>query len=175
MRRKRQSGAEVLEFTFCLLPMMIMILVLMDVGWAIFVKSTLQYAVRAGVRYGITVTGTQATAAGSNLTAMVKSTVQRNALGLLGGSTGLAKIKVYYLKPPDPGTTGPATDVSTQTYGNEPGNIMQVCIQNFALPPLAPRIFGWKQPVDKSSTVIGAVAADLIEPSQDVPPIGTAP
>jgi hypothetical protein len=41
--------------------------------------------------------------------------------------------------------------------------------------PLAPRIFSWKEAPDGSATVIGAVAADLIEPSQDLPPIGSAP
>jgi Flp pilus assembly protein TadG len=152
-----------------------MLFMLLDVSWAVFVKSTLQYAVRSGVRYGITVTGTEATAANSNLTAMVKAVVQKSALGLLSGSTGLSKIKVNYLQPPDPGSTAAATDVSTQAYGNTPGNIMQVSIQGFTLLPLAPRIFSWKEAPDGSATVIGAVAADLIEPSQDLPPIGSAP
>jgi hypothetical protein len=155
--------------------MLVMVFFLLNVSWAIFVKSTLEYAVRAGVRYGITITGTQATAAGSNLTAMVKSTVQANALGLLGGSGGLAKIFVHYFQPPAPGSSSAATDVSGQIYGNSPGNIMQVSIQNFTLMPLAPRIFSWSQKPDNSATPVGAVAADLIEPSSDLPPIGSAP
>jgi len=174
-RTNRRKGAEMLEFTLAFLPMLIMIFVLLDVAWAIFVKSTLQYAVRAGVRKGITITGTQATAAGTCLTQIVKTTVQSNALGLLAGSSGLAKIKVNYLQPPPPGSTAAATDVSTQSNGNQPLNIMQVSVQSFSLKALVPRIFGWKQAVDNTPTVISAASADLIEPSRDAPCIGTAP
>lgn len=174
-RRRRCGGAEAIEFALCFLPLLIMLFMLLDVTWAIFVKSTLEYAARTGVRYGITVTGTQATAANSNLTAMVKATVQSNALGLLSGSAGLAKIKVNYLQPPAVGSTAAATDVSTTATGDLPGNIIQVSIQGFTLLPLAPRLFSWNQPADTSATLVGAVAADLIEPSNDIPPIGTAP
>ena len=82
-RKSSRRGAETMEFTLVLLPLLAMLLVIIDASWAIFAKSTLQYAVRTGVRYGITVTGTQATAAGETLTQMVKATVQSNALGLL--------------------------------------------------------------------------------------------
>ena len=52
---------------------------------------------------------------------------------------------------------------------------MQVSVQGFSLKPLVPRLFGLGKPVDVSATAISAVAADIIEPSRDVPPIGTAP
>ena len=175
MRSKKSKGAEQLEFTFVFLPMMAMVLVLLDAAWGIFVKSTLEYAVRAGVRYGITVTGTQASTAGSDLTAMVKAVVQRNALGLLGGDSGLAKIKVHYFQPPAPGSTAAAVDVSAQSNGNAPLNIMQVSIQGFGLRALVPRLFGLGQRPDATGTQIAAIAADLIEPSRDPPPIGAAP
>jgi hypothetical protein len=129
-----------MEFTLALLPFIAMTFMLFDVAWAVFVKSTLQYAVRTGVRNGITITGTQASAAHSNLTAMIKSIVQQNSLGILGGASGLSKIKVRYF-----------------------------------LPALLPRIFGWNQRPDTSGTTIGAVAADIIEPSRDIPAIGVAP
>jgi Flp pilus assembly protein TadG len=174
-RAQRCSGAEMLEFTVTFLPMLVMVFYLLDVSWAIFAKSSLEYAVRAGVRYGITVTGTQATAAKSDLTSMVKAVVQRNAMGLLAGSGGLAKIKVNYLQPPASGSGSAPTDVSTQTYGNSPGNVMQVSIQGFTLAPLAPRIFTWNQLPDTKASPLSAIAADLIEPSNDLPPIGTAP
>jgi len=174
-RAVRCNGSELIEFTLSFLPMLVMVFYLLDVSWAIFVKSSLEYAVRSGVRYGITITGTQATAAGSNLTAMVKAKVQSNSMGLLTGATGLTKIFVHYFQPPSPGSNAAATDVSTQSYGNTPGNILQVSIQNFTLVPLAPRIFSWNQKPDDSATPIGAMAADLIEPSTDLPPIGTAP
>src|ERR1019366_8637323 len=98
-KSKSRRGSEMIEFTFALLPLLVMVFVLLDVAWAIFAKSTLAYAVRAGLRVGITTTGTQATAAGSDLTTMVKTAVQNNALGLLTGATGLAKIKGHSYLP----------------------------------------------------------------------------
>lgn len=175
LRDKRRKGAEVLEFTFALLPLLMMMFVVLDAAWGMYVKTTLMQAARIGVRVGITITGTQASAAGSDLTTMVKQTVQRNAFGLLAGSTGLAKIKVNYFQPPAPGSTSASTDVSTLANGNAPGNIMQVSIQNYNLGPLVPRIFGLRQSPDVTATAINAVAADLIEPSRDPPPIGSAP
>jgi Flp pilus assembly protein TadG len=179
MRSRRndlKKGAELLEFTLVLLPLLAMLWVIMDTGWAVFAKSTLQKAVRAGVRTGVTITAAQANAAGTCLTAMVKSTVQQNALGLLNGSTGLSKIKVNYLQPPDPDdTTGSATDVSTITGANKPGNIMQVSVQGYSLMPLVPRIFDWKTTPDKSPLNITVFSADLIEPSNSPPCLGTAP
>jgi Flp pilus assembly protein TadG len=172
---KRAKGAELLEFTLALLPLLMMIFVLLDASWAIFVKSTLAYAVRTGVRVGITITGTQATAAGSDLTSMVKAVVQSHSLGLLRGSSGLSKIKVNYFQPPAAGSTAAIVDVSNQSNGNNPLNIMQVSIQGYSLGALVPRIFGWNTAVDNSSTNIGAIASDLIEPSRDPPAIGAAP
>ncbi len=174
-RRRRCRGSELLEFTLVFLPLMAILLVLIDVAWAIFVRATLDYAVRAGVRSGITVTGAQASAAHSDLTSMVKSTVQGRSLGILRGTEGLAKVKVHYFQPPVDGSTAGVVDVSSEDNGNSPGNIMQVSIEGYELPALVPRVFSWNRAPDKSGTKIGAVAADLIEPSHDTPPIGTAP
>ena len=52
---------------------------------------------------------------------------------------------------------------------------MQVSIEGFALSPLVPRLFTWRQAADKASTSIAATSYDLIEPSRDVPPKGVAP
>ena len=174
-RHTRQKGAELLEFTLTLLPYLAITFVLLDAAWAVFVKSTLQYAVRAGVRSGITITGTQATAAGSDLTSMVKSIVQQKSLGILSGNTGLSRIKVHYLQPPPEGSSSAAVDVSSQSSGNTSPNIMQVSVEGYTLPALLPRIFSWREAPDTSATPIAVVAADVIEPSHDVPPIGVAP
>ena len=179
-KSKSRRGAETLEFTLALLPLLIMTFVLLDVAWAVFAKSTLAYAVRAGLRVGVTTTGTQALTGGvggtaSDLTTMVKRAVQNNAAGLLAGATGLAKIQVHYFLPPAVDSTSGLTDVSTLSSGDTPLNIMQVSVRGFSLSPLIPRIFSWNQAPDNASTTINAIAADLIEPSRDVPPIGAAP
>jgi hypothetical protein len=173
LRVNPRKGAEMLEFTLVFLPLLMMIFVLLDISWAVFAKSTLEYAVRRGVRQGITITGTQATAAGTCLTEMVKSKVQSSALGLLRGSSGLAKIKVHYFLPS--GTGSAPTDVSALASGNRPLNIMQVSIEGFALRALTPRIWSWRQAPDVGASAIYAGSADLIEASRDVPCIGVAP
>ena len=164
-----------MEFTLCFLPLLMMILVLLDVAWAVFAKSTLTFAVRMALRTGITITGTEATAAGSDLVAMTKANVQKFSLGMLRGSTGLAKIKVHFWQPPAPGTNSAPTLVDAQSDANKPYNIMQVSVENFTLSPLVPRLFGWNKPIDSASTPIAATSFDLIEPSRDVPPKGSAP
>jgi len=160
-----------------LLPMLAFVTVLVDTSWAVFTKATLQRAVRLGVRSGITLTSSQM-ATGACLTDTVKSAVQANAMGLLHGSTGLALIKVHYFQPPATNSSSAATDVSANSDGDQPGNIMQVSVQNYSLVPLLPRLFNWKTAADKNPLVIqGVYSADLIEPasSTDRPCIGTAP
>jgi hypothetical protein len=157
--------------------MLAMVTVLLDTSWAVFAKSTLQRAVRIGVRVGITLTASQM-GTGACLTDTVKSTVQANSMGLLHGSSGLALIKVHYFQPPAVSSTSAATDVSAAADGNQPGNIMQVSVQNYSLLPLLPRIYNWKTAADTNPLVIqGVYSADLIEPasSTDRPCIGTAP
>jgi hypothetical protein len=172
--KKWCKGAEVIEFTLVLLPMLMILFVILDTAWAVWAKATLQRAVTVGVRTGVTITNAQ-TPQGSCLTDMVKSTVQQSALGLLNGDSRRDLIKVNYLHPPAPNSNGSAIDVSDQADGNAPGNIMQVSVQNFSLAPLLPRIFSWKEAPDKSPLAITVYSADLIEPSRDPPCIGAAP
>jgi Flp pilus assembly protein TadG len=174
-RLKRCRGAELMEFTLALLPLLMMIFLLVDVSWGLFVKGALNFAVHAAVRRGITITGQQA--GSSDLTTMVKQEVQKNALGLLGkvsGDAGWSKIKVHYFKPPDPGTDADPVDVCNQPDGNKPLNIMQVTIEGYSLSALVPRLYG-KNSSDNSATNISAIAADIIEPSRNPPNIGAAP
>ena len=116
-RRSRRRGSEMLEFSMVFLPLMAMFGVTADVAWSVFVKSTLQRAVRVGVRTGVTLTSGQM-AGSSCLTPTVKGIVQQNSLGLLNGTAGLAMIKVNYFQPPLPNSTAAATDVSTQANGH---------------------------------------------------------
>ena len=176
-RAFRSRGAEPLEFTLVLLPLLAMITVLLDTSWAVYTKATLQRAVRIGVRVGITLTASQI-ATGACLTDTVKSTVQANAMGLLHGSSGLALIKVHYFEPPAVNSTSAATDVSADADGDQSGNIMQVSVEGYSLVPLLPRIYNWKTAADNNPLVIqGVYSADLIEPASvtDRPCIGTAP
>jgi hypothetical protein len=155
-----------------MLPLFAMIFILLNIAWAIFAKSTLQRAVRIGVRTGISITSTPT---GSCLTDTVKSTVQSNSLGLLRGSTGLSYIKVNYFLPPATNSTSPPTDVSSALNADAGGNIMQVSVQGYSLVPIVPRLFHWYERSDENPLLVNVYAADLIEPSRTPPCVGTAP
>jgi Flp pilus assembly protein TadG len=172
--RDRRSGAELIEFTLVLLPLFAMLFVLLNFAWIVFVQATVVRAVRVAVRTGITLTATQM-GTGACLTDTVKGIVQQNGLGFLRGTAGLAYIKVNYFLPPAAGATTAATDVSTLSSGNAPGNIMQVSVINYSLSAFLPRIFNWKSAPDSSAFVFTSSSADLIEPSSSPPCIGTAP
>jgi hypothetical protein len=161
-----------MEFTLVMLPLFAMIFILLNIAWAVFAKSTLQRAVRIGVRDGITITTTNT---GSCLTDTVKGIVQANSLGLLSGSAGLGYITVNYFLPPASSSTSPPTDVSTALNADAGGNIMQVSVQGFSLAPIVPRIYRWSVAADKSPLIVNVYAADLIEPSRTPPCVGTAP
>jgi Flp pilus assembly protein TadG len=165
---------EALEFAFALIPWLAIVAVTCDASWAIFAKATLQYAVREGVRTGITITGTQASQAGATLTQMVKDNVQKSALGLLNGTSGRAYIQVHYLAQDSTSATG-VSDVSSQPNGNWSPNVMQVSVNNYPVGAIIPRIYSLFMPVDKNPAVVNVASADRIEPSNDIPPIGVAP
>ncbi|HEY3840540.1 MAG TPA: TadE/TadG family type IV pilus assembly protein [Bryobacteraceae bacterium] len=161
-----------MEFTLVMLPLLSMIFILLNITWAVFTKSTLQRAVRIGVRAGISTTSTTS---GTCLTDLVKSTVEANSMGLLNGTTGLGYIKVNYYMPPASNTNTPPTDVSSALNADNGGNIMQVSVQGYSLLPIVPRIYDWKQAPDKNPLIVNVYAADIIEPSRTPPCVGTAP
>jgi Flp pilus assembly protein TadG len=171
-RWKSQQGSEAMEFTFVMVPLFIMLFFVLNIAWAVFVKTTLQRAVRIGVRNGITITSVSA---GSNLTDTVKGVVQSNALGLLNGATGLGYVRVHYFLPPAANSTNAPTDVSGALNADAGGNIMQVSVEGYSLFPFVPHLYGWNQAPDNNPMLINVYAADLIEPNRTPPPVGTAP
>jgi len=176
-RRRKQRGADLIEFTLVLLPLFAIMFTLIDTAWAIYTKATLQSAVHYALRYGVTVTKTQASSPGSttcggnnsDLVSMVKYCVQQNSMGILGSTTALSYIHVNFYVP---GSGAPT--LNNGAGGNQPGNIMQVSVDKYPLPALIPRFFTWATS-DTAATSVTAIAADEIEPSDDVPPMGVAP
>jgi Flp pilus assembly protein TadG len=160
------------EFTLVLFPLLAFMTVLVDIAWPTIAKATLQRAVREGVRTGITLTANQMTGSAC-LTDTVKAVVQNNSLGLLNGSTGLSYIKVNYFAVPAPGSTASTTNVSTQSNADASGNIMQVSVQSFPVPPLMP-VMGMGS-ISASSLPVTVYSSDLIEPNTNPPCVGTAP
>lgn len=105
------------ETALILLPFLTLIFAIIDFNLFIYVRNTMQHAVREGVRYAVT----YQTLAGKGHDASIKAKVQENAMGFLGGGLVDSKVTIKYFR---------ATDL-TEVPGNLPGNIIEVKVNNY--------------------------------------------
>jgi Flp pilus assembly protein TadG len=146
-----RRGAALTELALVLIPLLALLLAILDFGFAIFLRSTFQHAVREGVRYAVT--GRREDGLGHD--ASIKGVVQRNAMGFLSGSAGAEKIHIRYYVP---GTLA-------ETASNAGGNIVEVTVEGFTWRWMAPLLRG------SSPATILARSSDRMEPSPGgVPP-----
>jgi Flp pilus assembly protein TadG len=122
-----------LELALILTPMFALLLSIVELSMPIFKKSTFQAAVREGVRYGITYQTTYNGTSYTSQTAAIKAVVQTNAMGFLSGTTGANQIYVKYYLP-----VSPFTDVTGTGTANRDGNILEVSVQGYTNPWIAP-------------------------------------
>jgi Flp pilus assembly protein TadG len=145
-----ESGSQLVEAGLGLTVFCALLFLVVDTGWGVFVKATLQHAVAEGVRYGVT--GKTSGALGQ--TASIVAVVQLQAMGLLNGSQASTIAVTFY----DPNTLA-------QTSSNAGGNILKVSVEGYQFTPLAPLLRS-AAPIS-----ITASATDIIESS----PGGVAP
>ena len=127
LRRRKSGGQTIVESVFTLLPLLAIIFGVVDFGLMIFRWTTLQNAVREGVRYAVTFQ----TAQGLGQDASIEQQVQTYAMGFVHTSDSPQTIYVKYYNP----------DTLTQitSGGNQPGNLVTVSVQNVS--------FGWIAPL----------------------------
>lgn len=142
-RSRRQRGNAFVESAFVLVPLFALIFAIVDFGLAIFVRSTLQHAVREGARYAIT----YQLQTGMSHDESIKSVVQTNAMGFLNGDDNLAKIHIRYY---DPSTFA-------EVPANAPGNLVEVSVEDFT--------WGWLSPLLRNPVALQIVtrASDRME------------
>jgi Flp pilus assembly protein TadG len=117
-RRRRQRGNVYAESALVIVPFFALLLGILDFGMAIFIRTTIQDAVAAGIRYAITFQ----VMSGHGMDDSIRLATQSAALGFLGGSTTPnSAISVNYYNP----TSGLNTAVSGSA-GNQPGNVVEV-------------------------------------------------
>jgi Flp pilus assembly protein TadG len=155
-----------LEFVFVLMPMLGFIFLTIDIGWAIYCRSTLQYAARQGCRYAIT----SQTQNGLGQSDSIRTVTQQAAMGFLGWSSSAAGwnlIQVNFYAPGDLSTPLAAPTTSNPTPINQYPNIVEVVVANYQFTPF--------MPIYKSKAAINFVArsADRMEaaPNGVVPPL----
>ena len=157
-RRRRCHGGTLVEMAFALLPTIAFLMGIFDVSFAIFVKSTLQFAVRQGVRYAIT----SQTMAGLGQDNSIKTVIINDTMGLLNtmspNQNGMQQINITYYNPV---TLLPVTGVGS----NIGGNIVVVTASGLS--------WAWMFPLLRSATPLqfSAASADVMEGS----PIGGPP
>jgi Flp pilus assembly protein TadG len=135
LRLKRSSGNLMVEAMLVMLPTFALLSGFFDVTFALFDWTTLQNAVREGVRYAVTFQ----TASGMGQDASIAQTVVTNSMGLLSSSTavdsnssGQLSITVNYYTQQNPNTVIPAPG------GNAPNNIVEVTVVNYNLQWMVP-------------------------------------
>jgi hypothetical protein len=105
------------EFAFVILPFLALVLGTIDFGMAVFLKATMQHAVREGVRYAVT----YRTLEGKCQTESIREIVRRNAMGYIKPDDLEDKVKIDYYLP----------DTLAQTTDNSPGHIVEVSVVNY--------------------------------------------
>jgi hypothetical protein len=118
----------------------------LDLGWAIYKRATLQFAVREGCRYAVTNQLLALKDSNGNSYGMVdsvKTVVQSRAVGFLGSKPtdpGYASIQVRFYDPNTSLATALAmpADCNSTVSPNVGGNLVEVSVENYQAVALAP-------------------------------------
>jgi hypothetical protein len=148
--RRRRRGSQLVEAGISLTIFTALLLLVIDLGWGLFVKSTLQHAVSEGVRYGIT----SRTAPGTGQVASIRAVVLYHAMGLLNGDRG-STLVIRFLDP-----------LTLQSgAANIGGSVLEISVEGYTITPLATLLHS------AAGSVVTVRAADIMEPSPGgVPP-----
>lgn len=125
-----QKGNTIVESAFVMIPLFAIIFGIADFGLMIFMRSSLQHAVREGVRYAVT----YQTKDGMGHDASIKAVVQEQAMGFLNNEESLESLVIRYY---DPSTM-------QEVANNAPGNLIEVSVENY--------VWGWLAPFLRSAS-----------------------
>lgn len=124
---RSRRGNALVEAAFVFLPLLALLLGIADFGFASFLRSTIQHAVREGTRYGVTFQ----TKPGKCHSESIKDVVVEQSMGFLASAANRELIKVRFY---DPDTFVELTTPSA----NSPGNILEVSVEGYSFTWLAP-------------------------------------
>lgn len=114
-KSRARRGSVLVESALSTLPLLALLWGIFDIGFAIFVKNTMSFAVRQGVRYAVT----SQTMAGLGHDDSIKTTVTRYSLGLADALSpdhnGMNRISITYY---DPVTLTEVTGAGSNAGGN---------------------------------------------------------
>ncbi|MBM3727256.1 MAG: pilus assembly protein [Acidobacteria bacterium] len=127
-RRRREDGKGLLDVALVLIPLLAFFLGIIDISFGIFLRNTMQHAVREGVRYAVT----YRTSPGLGHDASIRSIVLQNSMGFISPANASGFIKIRYYQP----------DTLAETAANAPGNIVEVSVEDYT--------WGWMAPLLRS-------------------------
>lgn len=140
-RRRRQSGAALVEFAISLMPLLGFMFLLIALAWIVFAWACVQEAVREGARAAVTCTPS------SGLNAAIQQVVEQYSFGFVNSNNAGQVFSVQYL---DPTTLSPVTG---QVYS---GDVVKVVVSNLPVYTFAP-IMRPNSPI-----VLGAASSDIM-------------
>jgi len=146
--RNPRRGSSFVEAAFVFVPLMAMIVAIFDYSMVILTRSTLQHAVREGVRYAITYQTNGNLPSGHD--ASIRAVVRNNSLGFLSSVNGTenpCRICIRYYDP----------DTLTFVTANSPGNVVEIAVENYT--------WNWIAPLMRSATPLTILvrASDRME------------
>ena len=153
-----RRGSTLVEAVLAMLPLLAFFFGIVDVSFAVFVKNTLLFSVRQGVRYAVT----SQTMAGMGQDASIKSTVKTYSAGLVDAlspnKNGTTQITITYYDP----VTLLAVAGANSNIG---GNIVVVSVSGLS--------WAWMFPLWHSSAPLqfAVASADIMEAT----PLGGPP
>lgn len=107
-----------------MVPLLGLLFGIMDFGFAIFLRSTLQHAVREGTRYAVT----YQVDAGQCQDASIVNRVKGASIGFLVGKESTIHVRYF----------DPVTFAELTGSANRPGNIVEVSVENYEYKWMAP-------------------------------------
>lgn len=173
-RRSRESGASLVEAALIILPFLALFMALFDFGMMIFLKNTMQFAVRQGCRYAIT----SQVLTGQGQVASIQSQVNTYSFGFLNylapgppktTCTGTACVTVsFYYQ--DLSTTPSTLTLVTGAGSNAQGNVVVVTAAGLAYTYMMPLSSEWWSTRSVTPLSISVSSADIMEAQPNGPP-----
>jgi Flp pilus assembly protein TadG len=149
-KSSRRRGSVLVEGALAILPLLAVLFTVLDLGIAIFVKNTVQFAVCQGVRYAVT----SQTLAGKGQDESIKTVVQGYTLGFLDALSpdhiGKNRIAITYYDPV-------ALTTVSGVGSNAGGNIVVVSASGLS--------WAWMVPLLRSAAPLqySVSSADIME------------
>lgn len=156
-RAARSGGSSIVETALIFLPFLAVILGITDISLALYIRQTMQHAVREGVRYAITY---QVTAPGDCQIPSIKRVVKLNSMGFLNDLQVTNHVKVKFYAP----------DTGLESGENRPGQLVEVSIENYQWKWIAPL---WRTATPLNITVRSSDRMEGLGGAADPPCLGS--